>query len=144
MNQQQYEAAKKEALCYYDKAGIFITPQEKEHYEVADFGLNDWRNVGLNIVTYVNTERCCAKEMVLLPGQTCPEHSHIPFGEYPGKEETFRCRMGVVYVYVDGEPTQSILATVPQTGHAHYHVFHEIILHEGEQYTMQPNTRHWF
>ena len=23
-------------------------------------------------------------------------------------------------------------------------VFHEIILREGEQYTMQPNTRHWF
>ena len=144
MTKQEYEAAKALALPYYDKAHIVLTQQERDNFEVADFGLGDWRNVGLNLVVYVNTERCCAKEMVLLPGQTCPEHVHEPFGDYPGKEETFRCRMGMVYLYVEGEPTESIRATLPQTGREYYQVFHEVILREGEQYTMSPNTRHWF
>ena len=38
----------------------------------------DLERTGLQLVTYVNTERCCAKEMVLFAGQTCPEHRHTP------------------------------------------------------------------
>src|SRR6185437_11532858 len=50
-------------------------------------------------------ERCCAKELVLFPGQTCPEHRHPPLGpDKPGKEETFRCRWGTVYLYVARAP----------------------------------------
>ena len=81
---------------------------------------------------------------MLLPGQTCPEHRHPPFGDYPGKEETFRCRFGTVYLYVEGAPTPDIKATVPQTGRQYYTVFHEIVLKPGEQYTIPINTRHWF
>ncbi len=40
----------------------------------------------------------------MFPGQTCPEHLHPPFDGTPGKEETFRCRQGRVYLYTDGEP----------------------------------------
>ena len=43
-----------------------------------------------------------AKELVLFPGQTCAEHRHPPVGDSPGKEETFRCRRGVVHLHVDG------------------------------------------
>lgn len=43
---------------------------------------------------YVNTEKCCAKELVLFPGQTCPEHRHPEINGEEGKEETFRCRIG--------------------------------------------------
>ena len=42
----------------------------------------------MNSVAYVNTERCCAKELVLLPGQTCPEHRHPEINGEEGKEET--------------------------------------------------------
>lgn len=86
----------------------------------------------------------CAKEMVLLPGQTCPQHTHVPFGDYPGKEETFRCRWGQVYLYVAGEPASPIRAQVPETGKDSYTVFHEIVLKPGQQYTLTPNTPHWF
>ena len=41
---------------------------------------------------YVNTDRVCAKEMVLFPHQACPEHRHIGTDGAPGKEETFRYR----------------------------------------------------
>lgn len=33
----------------------------------------------------------------------------MPEKNYPGKEETFRCRYGTVYLYVDGEPTDGII-----------------------------------
>lgn len=41
----------------------------------------DLERTGLQLVTYVNTERCCAKEMVLFAGQTCPEHRLCFFAE---------------------------------------------------------------
>ena len=73
----KYENEIKEALSYYEKAKIVLTDIEKKSIEAADFGLNDIRNIGLQLLTYVNTEKCCAKEMVLFPYQTCPEHLQI-------------------------------------------------------------------
>ena len=84
------------------EAGIVLTPAEREAIEIADFGLGDLERYGLQIVVYVNTERVCAKELVLFPGQACPEHRHPPVGGEPGKEETFRVRRGSVLLWVDG------------------------------------------
>lgn len=146
MKQSVYEQARQRALELYEKAHIVLTPEEKERLEVADFGLGRLEETGLQIVTYVNTERCCAKEMALFPGQTCPEHRHAPIPElsYPGKEETFRCRFGTCYVYVDGEAAESPLCQPPKGDEAWYTVWHQVVLHPGDQFTMQPNTRHWF
>ena len=56
-----------------DKNKIVLTEAEKENIEVADFGLGDIEKTGLQIVTYINTERMCAKELIMLPGQTCDD-----------------------------------------------------------------------
>lgn len=72
MKKELYNAVRDKALEMYEKAHILLTPAEKEGLEVADFGLGEVWKTGLEIVTYVNTERCCAKEMVLFPGQTLP------------------------------------------------------------------------
>lgn len=142
MKRADYEAQKAVALSYYKKAGIVLTAQEQEKIEVADFGLNNVKNVGLQLVTYINTDRVCAKEMVLAPYQTCPEHKHVPSCGMAGKEETFRCRYGEVYLYVAGEKnTEHIRAKMPDTAVS---VFHEIVLKPGEQYTIYPETWHWF
>jgi D-lyxose ketol-isomerase len=105
-------------------AGIVLTPAEREAIEVADFGLGRLDEVGLQIVVYVNTDRVCAKELVLFPGQLCPEHRHPPVGDDLGKEETFRCRTGSVLLWVDG--------------------YGEIVLDPGDQFTIPPDTLHWF
>ena len=119
-----------------------VTQREKENLEVADLGLGRPEEIGLELVVYINTDRVCAKEMVLFPGQTCPEHKHVPSYGMAGKEETFRCRYGQVYLYVEGEGDEStIKAKKPSSPVT---VFHEIILHPGEQYTIMPNTLHWF
>ncbi|HPP76337.1 MAG TPA: D-lyxose/D-mannose family sugar isomerase, partial [Armatimonadota bacterium] len=87
---------------------------------------------------------CCAKELVLFPWQICPEHRHPPIEGQPGKEETFRCRAGQVYLYVPGEPAANPKARVPEDRKDYFTVWHEIILNPGEQYTLMPNTLHWF
>lgn len=132
------------AKSYLDRAGIVLTPTEAANIEIADLGLGEWETTGLALVTYINTERCCAKELVLLPGQTCPEHFHPPVNGQPGKEETFRCRWGTVYLYVSGEPTPNPVAKPPAHRADTYTVWHEIILNPGEQYTIYPETWHWF
>ena len=127
-----------------DEVGIRLGPEERENIEIAEFGLDELERTGLELVVYVNTDRYCAKELVLFPGQTCPEHLHPPvFGE-PGKMETFRCRSGKVWLYIDGEPTPEIQAQVPPGSDDYYTVFREIELNPGDQYTISPNTLHWF
>lgn len=125
-------------------AGIVLTEGEKDGIETATFGLGQLAIEGLQLVTYINTDRYCAKELVLFPGQTCPEHLHPPVGDVPGKMETFRCRAGKVYLYVEGEQVSDPKAKVPQGSEAYYTVFHEIVLLPGEQYTIPPGTLHWF
>ncbi|MEA4863787.1 MAG: D-lyxose/D-mannose family sugar isomerase [Sphaerochaeta sp.] len=137
----EYEKAVEKTISFFEKAQIVLTEEEKASIEVADFGLGDLSHTGLELITYLNTERVCAKELVLFPSQTCPEHRHPAFGSYIGKEETFRCRWGRVFLYVEGEKTNPIQAKATD---GVYTVFHEIELLPGEQYTLAPNTKHWF
>lgn len=144
VTKEQYEDIKRRVLDYLERANIVVTNKEKANIEIADFGLDRIYEIGLQLIEYVNTERVCAKELVLLPGQTCPEHLHPPFGTYPGKEETFRCRYGTVHLFVEGEPTAKPQVSPPAFGREYYTVWQEIILTAGEQYTLPVNTRHWF
>ena len=134
--------AQSRAVAALAAAGIALTDAETSGIEIADFGLSNVEETGLEIVVYVNTDRVCAKEIVMFPRQTCPEHRHPPFDGTPGKEETFRCRAGVVYVYTEGEPTANPAARPPTDGV--FTVWHEIVLHPGEQYTVMPDRLHWF
>lgn len=139
-----YEKACEKALSYFNKAGIVLTDVEKNNIQVAEYGLGMPDTIGLELVEYVNTERCCAKELVLFPRQTCPEHRHPAVDGQEGKEETFRCRWGKVFLYIPGEKTAYPQAVIPQGKEACFTVWHEIELNPGEQYTLAPNTLHWF
>ena len=116
--------ARERAAAMLDEAGIVLTPRERESIEIADFGLGRLEEIGLQIVVYVNTDRVCAKELVMFPHQRCPEHRHPPVVGEPGKEETFRVRRGAIQLHVDGAG--------------------DILLGPGEQYTLPPNTLHSF
>ncbi len=116
--------ARARAAAMLAEAGIALTPAERDAIEVADFGLGRLEELGLQIVVYVNTDRVCAKELVLFPRQACPEHRHPPVAGGPGKEETFRCRRGTVHLHVAGTE--------------------EVVLAPGDQFTIPPDTLHWF
>jgi D-lyxose ketol-isomerase len=141
ISERELQDARTYAADRLAEVGIVLTGEEREAIEVADFGLSRLEETGLQLLVYVNTDRYCAKELVLRPGQTCPEHRHPPFGGTPGKEETFRCRSGLVHLYVEGAPTPEP-AREPPPGT--YTVQHEIELRPGMQYTIPPNTLHWF
>lgn len=136
--------ARQRAAEMLSRIGIVVTAQERAGIEVADFGLGDLEKTGLEIVVYVNTDRYCAKELILFPRQTCPEHRHPPVAGEAGKMETFRCRWGKVWLYTEGGPTPHPKARPPAGSEAHYTVFREIALNPGDQYTLPPNSLHWF
>src|SRR6266568_5003880 len=144
LTRQQYEHTVERAVRMLEQAGIVITAEERARLEVADFGLGELERTGLEVLTYVNTERVCAKEIIMFPHQTCPEHWHPTKGTKLGKEETFRCRWGAVYLYVPGEPTPSPECRPPAGSEAFYKSRHEVVLNPGEQYTLCPDTPHWF
>ena len=70
MNRATYEQARERFLAMMAEACIALTEEEKNNVEVADFGLDNLEHTGLELVTYINTPRCCSKEMSLFPGQT--------------------------------------------------------------------------
>lgn len=144
ISRRDYEAARRATLDLLQRTGIVLTSAEKERIEVADCGLGDLKMIGLQAITYVNTERVCAKELVMTPHQSFPEHKHPAVAGQPGKEETFRCRAGQVYLYVPGEPARNPHARPPKGFEQYHTVYHEIELNPGEQYTLHPDTPHWF
>lgn len=144
LTEQIYNEYRSRALNYFEKAGIVLTEHEKSSIQVAEYSLGCVDEIGLQLVEYINTKRCCAKELVLLPHQTCPEHRHPPILGESGKEETFRCRYGLVYLYIEGPATENISAIIPKGNERFFTCRHEIILRPGEQYTINPDTLHWF
>src|SRR6188472_2211592 len=113
LSQNVVDNARRRAAAMLERVGIVLTPAEVAGIEVADFGLADLERTGLQLITYVNTDRYCAKELVLLPRQTCPEHRHPPVDGQPGKMETFRCRWGTVHLFVEGPSTGESTARPP-------------------------------
>jgi D-lyxose ketol-isomerase len=145
LQRSEFETAQERARVALRDAGIVLTTEETTRIEIADFGLSDLERYGLELITYINTERVCAKDLVLFPRQTCPEHRHPPVGSDPGKEETFRCRAGLVYVYLPCEPEGEGHYLLRDDKHYPYFtVFCEYALHPGEQVTIPPDTLHWF
>jgi D-lyxose ketol-isomerase len=134
--------ARRRAAAELARAGIVLTEAEEKTIEVADFGLSNLDETGLQVFVYVNTERVCAKELVMFPFQLCPEHRHPPFDGTPGKEETFRCRVGTVHLYTEGTPAATTQTRPPSGGV--FTAWREIELRPGDQYTVMPNTLHWF
>lgn len=144
MKQSEIELFKNEITKIYKKSKIFFTESELENIEITDFGLEDFKSIGLSVMIYVNTMRVCAKELVMIPNQICPQHIHPDIKGREGKEETFRCRWGKVYLYVSGEEQKNMKAKIPQKYKDRFNVFHEIILEPGGQHTLKPQTWHWF
>jgi len=144
LTRAQIAASQEWTAQQFAAAGIAITDAERERIEVSDFGLSELERTGLQLLVYVNTDRVCAKELVLLPHQTCPEHRHVSVGQEQGKEETFRCRKGTVYLYVEGEPTPDPKAKPSRQERGVYTAWHEVVLHAGDQHTIYPDTLHWF
>jgi len=145
MKKEEVQKIREKACQILNNARIVLTEEERKNIEVADCGFDDIENLGLQAVTYVNTHRYCAKEIILLPGQFFPEHHH-PFinKDNRGKQETFRCRWGKILLYVEGEPTPKPKARIPDKYRPYLTAWEEVELRPGDQHTIAPDTKHWF
>jgi mannitol-1-phosphate 5-dehydrogenase len=137
-----------QAAAQMRAAGLSLRDEEAAAIEIADFGLGRYEQFGLAIHVYVNTKRCCAKELMMLPGQSCPEHRHPPVDGELGKEETFRVRQGEVFLHLAGDfgeaEKAAALARLPADKRDTVTVFRTVHLKPGDQATLGPNVKHWF
>jgi D-lyxose ketol-isomerase len=143
ITRKQYFEVQQKALELIDKAGIHITPAEREKIAVADFGLSDIYNEGIQVLTFFETDRIAGKILVLLPNQTEPEHWHPPVDNDPGKQEVIRALWGDLRFYVEGENNFKE-GFIPKGKDDVYRLRREIILKPGDQLIFQPWEKHWF
>ncbi len=138
-----FDRAKKAALDRIRLSGFVLSPAEQERMTVLDFGLGNVMSEGLETAHYLSSERMDIKVCVLLRGQTVPQHLHPPYNGQMGKEETLRVLSGCLRLYLPGEGASSE-PHVPEGKHAFYTLRRELQLHPADQYTIAPNTWHWF
>ncbi len=144
LTRAQYESARRRAAELIVQAGILARPDELERIEVADLGLGELEQTGLQILTMLSSIEIGVKVLALFPHQCFAQHRHPPSGDYAGKQETFRCQWGQLYLYQEGEPTSDPVASPPAARRHTYTVWREAVLHPGDQVTSPPNTWHWF
>jgi len=143
ITRKQKKQAQLKAAAMIRQAGITITDEEAKKIEIADFGLSNLENEGVQVLTLVQTERISIKILVLFPNQTEPEHWHPPVANDPGKEETVRVISGKVYFYIPGEDTFKEGFIVPGKEDC-YTMRNEIVMVPADQITLPPGEKHWF
>lgn len=63
ISKEKWLQTRSRALELYQAANIVLTSEEINQLEIADFGLGRLEEIELEINTYVNTERVCAKKL---------------------------------------------------------------------------------
>jgi len=143
ITQKTYTLAQQKTLDLIYKADIIITVEEREKIEVADFGLSNIFEEGIQILTFFETDRMAGRLLVMLPNQTEPEHWHPPIDKSPGKQEIIRALWGNLRFYVSGEDNMTV-GFIPKGKEKYYTLRHEIIMKPGDQLIFDPGTKHWF
>jgi D-lyxose ketol-isomerase len=143
ITRKTYAEVQQKTIDIIDRAGIFVTPEEREKIAVADFGLSNIYIEGVQILTFFETDRMAGKLLVLLPDQTEPEHWHPPVGNDPGKQEIIRALWGNLRFYVSGEDNMKT-GFILKGKEKYYTLRHEIIMKPGDQLVFDPGTKHWF
>lgn len=143
ITKEDFEYVCEKSIEMIEAAGILLTETDKKNITAADFGLNNVIEEGIQILTLFDTDRMAAKILVLLPGQTEPEHWHPPVGDDPGKEEVIRGIWGDLTFYVPGEDTMKV-GFIPEGKESCYTMRNEIVIDPGEQLVLPPGTKHWF
>jgi D-lyxose ketol-isomerase len=141
-----YEEALRRAWKMVLESGLPVCGDEQDRIEVAELGLGELEQTGLQILTMASSEWLGVKLLILTPNQFFPQHRHPPGdeGRYPGKTEFLRGQSGQLWLYVPGPPADRPRAKPPAHRLKHCTVWHEVDVGPGRQYICPPNTWHWF
>jgi D-lyxose ketol-isomerase len=143
LTEEQYKSSQLKAGEMIKKSGIFITDAEISGIIVHNWGLDNFYEEGLMVLTWFATERISARVLVLFPNQTEPEHWHPPLPTNPGKEEIIRAVYGDLRFYLPGEDNLKE-GFIPASNRQYYTLRNEIIMKPGDQLILTPGTKHWF
>lgn len=126
------------------KSGFSVSQDELNRIEVNDLGLGNIRKEGFSFIDILRTKRLRITVLMLLPGQSLPQHVHPPYEDEIGKEETIRVIYGQTKVYSAEDDQNKENIKIPEGKEKYYTAKYEVHLNQGEQYTVKPNTNHWF
>ena len=112
------EAAKEayfELMRFYH---VPVTPILKtDQFWVSDFAQKDFATVGMGGIFWVNNvdHGYFGHDIYLLPGRMLVEHKHHPVDDVPAKMEPWQVRHGSAYFFGEGEETNPMPVTIPQS-----------------------------
>ncbi len=144
MNPELEKEVRSEYSDLLVKSGFPISKNELEMLEVNDLGLGDIRKEGFAFIDILRTKRLRITILMLLPNQSLPQHVHPPYEEEIGKEETIRVIFGQTKVYSAKNNQEDEPILIPTGKEKYYTARHETKLEQGQQFTVTPNTNHWF
>ena len=142
---EQYQKAVEKTVAMLKQAGIVITAEERGRLEVADFGLQELEQDRL-----ANPDLC--QHRALLCKRTRHDAlsnlSRTPASDgrkYFGQRRNLPLPVGHRLPLRFGKARPQTRPVVrPKGSEAHYTVWKEICLKPGDQYTLMPDTLHWF
>ena len=143
IRRKELEEVCQSSIALIEKAGIFLTEEDKAKMTAADFGLSRIKKEGVQILTMFETDRIAGKILVLLPFQTEPEHWHPSVGDDPGKEEVIRALGGELYFYIPGEDNMEY-GFIVEGKSDYYTMRNEVNMKKGDQLVLPAGTKHWF
>ncbi|MEM9479818.1 MAG: D-lyxose/D-mannose family sugar isomerase [Verrucomicrobiota bacterium] len=145
MTTTESERIEREVRDLVSQSGFELSEKEWQGIILNDFGLGDFRKEGAAIIDILRTDILRTTILVLLPGQTLPEHKHPVTEDSPGKEETLRILYGSVITFETGdENTEGLAVTIPAGKEAYYTSRRATVLRKGDQHTLPPDEFHWF
>lgn len=92
MKRSEINRAYREALDCLGRHGWVLPP--KPRWDITDFGLGDFRQFGLTLITLASEPEYCEKLMHARRGQTTPCHTHAR------KKEDIICRAGSLTLWL--------------------------------------------
>lgn len=143
ISKEDFKEVCSQSIEMIKKAGLLLTKEDETKITAADFGLNNIKKEGVQILTMFETDRIAGKILVLLPYQTEPEHWHPTVGDDPGKEEVIRAISGELFFYIPGEDNMK-RGFIVEGKESCYSMRHEVVIKPGEQLVLPPGTKHWF
>ncbi len=143
MEQTVLADVRRETTELIHTAGVRVTGSELEQMALVDFGMNDIRREGVELVDILLTDVLRITILTLLPNQTLPEHLHPVYDGSGGKEENVRVVYGECRIYVPGPDTMET-GFIPTGKEAYYTARNETVLRPVDTFTVDPGKPHWF
>ena len=142
----QVEKAKKAYFDMMERFSYPVVDKLKKDMWTVDFSLNDFVNVGMAGIFWWNSKEhgYFGHDIFLLPGQMIVEHAHVKTEAAKPKMEAWHVRHGMIYAFGEGDETNPLPVTLPESQAKFITVKHCQALKPGEVLELnRPEAKHF-